>query len=277
VAAVNQCELHLLKRCACCKAEKPRAEFYRGRGWRDGLHPYCKVCDLVYCRERRQAHLAKSPGRWRWKRDLVRHDYFASVQQPIQAYVLGFLAADGNVLAAQHRVTIEVAVADEPLLALIRDELVPTGSITHRCRDSRQSATLAFVSRRMTDDLAVYGITPVKSRTLRWPRMLPQRLTPSFILGYFDGDGFITSHNRANGPYPYLGFTSGSPEFLVAIARVIKECCGVAIGGPWRKGTSNCYAIRAAGRDARIIDDWLHQDGIGLARKRIPAPRAAAG
>ena len=123
----------------------------------------------------------------------------------------------------------------------------------------------------MIADLKIYGVTPAKSRTLSWPAALPECLTREFILGYFDGDGFVTSHRLPNGLSPYLGIVSGSRDFLEAVARAVEQGCGVAIGGPWRKGTSNCYVIRAAGRRARVIDDWLHQGGMGLARKRIAA------
>ena len=107
-------------------------------------------------------------------------------------------------------------------------------------------------------------------RSSDW-RRVPECLTREFILGYFDGDGFVTSHRLPSGLYPYLGIVSGSRDFLEAVARAVEQGCGVAIGGPWRKGTSNCYVIRAAGRRARVIDEWLHQDGMGLARKRIAA------
>lgn len=45
-----------LKRCACCKVPKETSAFNRNRSMRDGLSPYCRVCDnarwKVYIAER---------------------------------------------------------------------------------------------------------------------------------------------------------------------------------------------------------------------------------
>ena len=100
-----------------------------------------------------------------------------------------------------------------------------------RTRGSERPHT--FVSRPMIADLAIYGVTPAKSRTLSWPAALPECLIREFILGYFDGDGFVTSHRLPNGLYPYLGIVSGSRDFLEAVARAVEQGCGAAIRGPW--------------------------------------------
>lgn len=102
-----------------------------------------------------------------------------------------------------------------------------------------------------------------------WPEKLPPTFAREFILGYFDGDGFITYHERANRRYPYLGFTSGSLNLLVSIADAIEQHTGARPGGPWRKGTTGAYSIRACGKSAIIIDEWLHASGLGLKRKRL--------
>jgi hypothetical protein len=106
----------------------------------------------------------------------------------------------------------------------------------------------------MIKDLEALGITAVKSRILTWPEKLPTYFAREFILGYFDGDGFITYHERPNGRYLYLGFTSGSPLLLTSVADVIEQHTGVRPGGPWQNGITRGYSIRAAGKSALIID-----------------------
>ena len=257
------------KQCSRCQETKPTSAFYSNKRWRDGFHPYCRACLLVYQKTQREAKLAISPGRFRWKRDLIRHDYFKEIDASIKAYVLGMLAADGNVLPSHHRITIELSAKDQELLRLIRDELVPGGAITTRCRQGREYQALAFVSRSMIADLETFGVTAAKSCTLAWPDKLPECYARPFILGLFDGDGFITSYRRGNTLEPYVGFTGGSPQLLRKIVAVIEQQTGVHVAGPWSKGSSRAYTIRVGGRKAYIVDQWLHADGLGLARKRL--------
>ncbi len=197
------------KRCSRCQEVKPVSDFYKHKGWIDGFHPYCKKCVLAYQKASRETKLAQFPGQYRWKRDLIRHDYFAQIDSPMKAYMLGILAADGNVLPKHHRITLELSAKDADLLELVRDQLVPGGAIISRHRNGYDYQVLAFVSRKMIDDLEALGVTAVKSRTITWPEKLPSSFAREFILGYFDGDGYITYHERPNRRYPYLGFTSG--------------------------------------------------------------------
>jgi hypothetical protein len=256
------------KRCTRCQEVKPVLDFYKSDQWIDGLHLYCKKCVLAYQRAARESKLAQFPGKYRWKRDLIRHDYFAQIDSPIKAYVLGVLAADGNVLPKHHRITLELSARDADLLETVRDELVPGGAIVTRHRNGYDYQVLAFVSRNMVNDLEALGVTAVKSRTITWPERLPSSFAREFILGYFDGDGFITYHERPNRRYPYIGFTSGSFNLLVSIADVIEQCTGIRPSGPWGKGITGGYSIRVSGNSAFIIDEWLHASGLGLKRKR---------
>ena len=90
------------KRCSRCQEVKPVSDFYKSDQWIDGLHVYCKKCVLAYQRAARESKLAQFPGKYRWKRDLIRHDYFAQIDSPIKAYVLGVLAAPGEKVTQAH-------------------------------------------------------------------------------------------------------------------------------------------------------------------------------
>jgi len=257
------------KQCSRCKEIKPVSDFYKNNGWIDGFHPYCKKCVLAYNKKKRELKREQSPGKFRWKRDLICHDYFAQIDSPMKAYVLGVLAADGNVLPKHHRITLELSAKDADLLETIRDELVPSGAIVTRHRNGYDYQILAFVSRNMINDLETLGITAAKSLTITWPEKLPPSFAREFILGYFDGDGHITYHQRPNRRYPYLGFTSGSSNLLVSIANVIEQYTGIRPGGPWGKEDTGAYHLRVSGDNAFTIDTWLHTSGLGLKRKRL--------
>lgn len=257
------------KQCSRCHEVKPISDFYKNDGWIDGLHPYCKKCVLAYQKAQREAKREQSPSQYRWKRDLIHHNYFAQIDSPMKAYVLGILAADGNVLPKHHRITLELSAKDADLLEIVRGQLVPGGAITSRSRRGFDYQTLAFVSHQMVEDLEALGITAAKSRTLEWPEKLPSFFAREFILGYFDGDGFITYNERPNRRYPYLGFTSGSFNLLASIADVIEQHTDIRPGGPWRKGITGGYFMRVSGNNALIVDKWLHASGLGLKRKSL--------
>jgi hypothetical protein len=261
------------ERCARCQEVKPVTAFYTHKKW-DGFHPYCKVCFNAYSKARREKKLAANPElvSFRWKRDLVRHDYFRQIDSPLKAYILGFLAADGNLLARLHRITLELAAKDSALLALIRDELAPGCNLRSRSRRGGEYVVLNFTSHQMFADLVALGVTPAKSLVIEWPTTLPDCYAREFILGVFDGDGFITYYQRGSVREPYVGFIGASLQLLKKIVDVIEQQTGVRIAGPWAKGSSKAFLIRVGGRKAYIVDQWLHATGLGLARKRL-APR----
>src|SRR6476620_1741130 len=90
----------------------------------------------------------------RTQMDLVRHDYFHSIERPIQAYVLGLLASDGNVSSDRPRIQFSVHEEDRVLTEIVRDELAPGSPIlTPPCRDYRL-AKVHFTSPMMHTDLA---------------------------------------------------------------------------------------------------------------------------
>lgn len=270
--------LGYVKSCARCKTSKLFAEFYENKQWVDGHHPYCKRCLLAYQRDRRRERLDREhPGRRRWSSGYVRHEYFSSVDEPIQAYVAGLLAADGNVLERQRRISLELALRDQELVTLVRDELAPGFPVRGRVRASGSATSIfAITSTQMCKDLAKLGITPRKSLTLRWPLHLDRTLARSFLLGYFDGDGFIAQ--TFNGKYRYQRWgLLGTERFLSSAMCLISGETGISGRRVHRHGGRNVHHLHVNGADALAVDEWLH-DGtnLGLARKRLnPDPFSA--
>jgi hypothetical protein len=114
--------------------------------------------------------------------------------------------------------------------------------------------------------------TAAKSSTLAWSAKLPGNFAREFILGIFDGDGFITYYQRESSPVSYVGFTGGSRQLLTKIVDVIEQETGVHLSGPWSRANSKVYVIRIGGRKAYLVDQWLRATGLGLARKRLVPP-----
>jgi hypothetical protein len=143
---------------------KPRSAFYRNAGWKDGFHPYCKACLLAHQSTRRFAKLdAADPERRQWTRRHIVQDYFHVIDNARKAYLLGLLAADGNVLETPPRVTLELAMRDRELVELFRDEVAPAVRTKRRPRQSRNGqdyVLLAVTSAQLAADLAKWGVVP---------------------------------------------------------------------------------------------------------------------
>jgi hypothetical protein len=266
------------KECARCGGVKPRADFYRNAGWRDGLHPYCKECLLGYQRDRRLAALdALNPNRRRWTKWSVEHSYFEAIDRPIKAYLLGLLAADGNVIASTPRVSLDLAVRDLKLVELFRNEVAPGVPIRRRPprRRSGEQAVIAITSEQLVTDLARWGVIPRKTWSLDWPRHLPSNMRRPYLLGYFDGDGYITVAQRYRGRVYGRWGLCGTKPFLEEAMAFISADADVLPRTP--HPCPGVYKLNIGGRDALSVDAWLHKGlPFGLARKRLTALIAAA-
>lgn len=198
----------------------------------------------------------------------VNHEYFASVTTAEQAYIIGLLAADGNIASEHPRVTFGQQAKDACLVELIRDRLSPLAGLS-RTPDGYTSVQVT--SRQMAADLARFGIVPRKSRVLRWPTCLNELQRP-FLLGYFDGDGSMFVPHRHDGQrYPGWTVCSGSEPFLIALKAYILLSAGVELQKIQHRKGADLWQVAVTGKGAYVLDEWLHQDGLGLARKRPPA------
>lgn len=260
------------KWCPKCQQYLPRDAFYRNAAQFDGLSPYCKVCWAAHNRKAHAKRRAGLPDKRRVQMEQVQHDYFQSIACPIQAYILGLLASDGNVASGRPRIQFTVHQEDRMLTEIVRDELAPGSPILmQKSRDrDYEMAKVCFTSPRMYADLAKLGIIPRKSLILTWPDRLPGDFINSYLLGVFDGDGWITIDQRKQTPHYILGFISGSSPFLERVAHEITEALYLPLAHLGTVNKGRTFTIRYGGKSAVLISQWLHRDLPGLARKRIP-------
>jgi hypothetical protein len=138
------------------------------------------------------------------------------------AYVLGFFAADGNMLRNKRGGHfIEFQVTDKQVLVDIRNAVGSSHKLTARNRSEKWKTNyrLQIGSKEWFSDLLQLGFTPAKSNTLKFPHV-PIKMLPDFVRGYFDGDGgvYFRKHkikNRTNPRWVFSShFTSGSKQFL---------------------------------------------------------------
>ena len=87
----------------------------------------------------------------------------------------------------------------------------------------------------------------------------------SFVCGYYDGDGSLGTN-----PLPRWSVVSGNPKFLQVMQVKIEEHTGIWVGGPYEdKRHEHAWSIVKSGEPVRALDEWVHRDVPGLARKRL--------
>ena len=198
--------------------------------------------------------------------DATVHDYFSGgIRTAEQAYILGLLAADGNIADEHPRLHFGLQESDAHLVAWVRDRLNPMASLYRAPADGH--TTIQITSSQMVADLAPFGIVPRKSRTIHWPAELGPLLRP-FLTGHFDGDGWI---HIVRGKYAGWGTCSGSPEFMADMKEYVRTSTGVVLEKIHRRPMTNLWQVNKTGTGAFALNEWLHQDGYGLARKQYPA------
>lgn len=133
----------------------------------------------------------------------IRHDFFKDIRTELQAYLLGFYAADGS--SDEKRKTVRVCLQeqDSEIVYLFKDIISPDArlyTISPRIVTGRNRAKVqgheAFgvdiTSSILVQDLVQLGYGYDKShKSLHLPN-IPENLIRHFIRGYFDGDGCIT-------------------------------------------------------------------------------------
>ncbi len=149
------------------------------------------------------------------------------------AYILGYLYADGSMEDASYLrgKYVRVSSTDEDSVVKIKRMINSGHTIVKQFpkADNRKIRYLLRIgSHKLYDDLTKLGLYPNKSLTVKFPK-IPKKYLPSFILGYFDGDGCVRvarSKNK-NGTITIKKlstvFTCGSELFLKRLAKNIKE------------------------------------------------------
>ena len=147
----------------------------------------------------------------------VNNNYF-SVQNHNMAYILGFLAADGNVSAKDNRIQSQLSKKDIDHLEKIHQEIGGSEVYTYFSNGYECCGWHCF-SAQIKKDLATYGIIPHKTGKIRIPQKLEKEYWKDFIRGFFDGDGSIFKDEQGI----RLSITSANKEILEDINTFLKE------------------------------------------------------
>ena len=154
-------------------------------------------------------------------------NYFDIIDSNLKAYFLGFIAADGCI-TNRNNLKINIVEEDSIILEKFKEEI---GCESHLYKTSkkrgRNQISFSMNDTTLTNSIRKYGISERKSLTMTniIPN-IPKEYRNSFILGYFDGDGFSSisyikykskkTNSEKQYPLLHIGFC-GTKEFLLGI------------------------------------------------------------
>ena len=171
-----------------------------------------------------QSKIRYLPFQTKVKKHPVNVDFFKK-RTPIVAYVLGFIAADGNICHSGRAHVLHIASDDKDIIEKIRPLMDYEGPIYKKIRgNGKISYSLRICDMTIFLDLQKLNITERKSLTLQ-PPILNKKLVSHFIRGYFDGDGSVFSYHNPKYPSQNLGvhFYTASIKMAEYLITVIKQ------------------------------------------------------
>lgn len=162
----------------------------------------------------------------RQKTTVVNDYFFSKIDSEIKAYLLGFIAADGNVYKHKHSnsyyLNINVHMQDLYIIELIQKYISPTSKIQFKQKNNQYK--IAITSKQLFFDLGKLGIIPNKTYSeINTLLKIPKYLRIDFIRGYFDGDGTVGVYKdkKQHDRYNYI-FSIVSKKSLV-LAHIMQE------------------------------------------------------
>jgi hypothetical protein len=193
----------------------------------------------------------------RWK---TNRDFFARIDTPEKAYILGFLIADGHIRKDGSKVQVSVKEADAGLLEMIARETgcdAPLRPTTNHYDGSRM-LRLNLCGRKLVSDLNALVVRHDKSRTATWP-VIPAELEGHLLRGVWDGDGYI-----GKGIFELIG-TSALLDGVVAAAQRHTGC----LLRRRMSGRDSAYHYAYGTRRDTPVLHWMYSSAtITLERKR---------
>lgn len=142
----------------------------------------------------------------------IRHNFFNNINFEEQAYLLGFIFADGCVNEERHTLSININKQDYYIIDLLKD--ISPEAYTREQKSYKSIATVRgrqvknhgsirtnISSKILIEDLKKYGVIQNKTYTdIHLPIVSDDILLKHFIRGYFDGDGCFTYSIRKPNP-----------------------------------------------------------------------------
>lgn len=199
----------------------------------------------------------------------IKHDYFENWSHDM-AWILGFTMADGYVINTDktHLAGFRLSCKDRCILEFIKSEICPESKIyktkaylkkTNKYYDGLE---LRVHSKKIIEDLIKLQVIPNKTGKECIPDSMPDEYLPSFIRGFFDGDGSFGLYFYGKATIRNFQITGLS---LILFKDLLKIFPGLII-----RKRSGCYDIKINNYDLiKRIGEYIYSSpGYFLERKK---------
>lgn len=215
---------------------------------------------------------------WKPKRKYaVNETYFDEIDTPNQAYILGFLYADGSNNPDKWTISMSLQEEDRDILEKIRSEIAsekPLEFLDYTNKHDggytyKNQYRLLIFNKHMCETLESIGMVQNKSLKLQFPDIKPE-LYPHFIRGYFDGDGCIHQRVVSDKYRPVTLSIISTESFCKSLVEISKKYLGIKsnyydVG--CHNGITKSFAISSQDSVRKFLD-WIYRDAdLFLKRK----------
>lgn len=126
----------------------------------------------------------------------VNSDFFSQPTHDMW-YIIGFVAADGNIAKYSNSLDITLAEKDSEILEKISKTMEFTGNVKHFVpKSGHPQCRLTITDKKIVKDLEQYNIVKAKTFIYRMPE-IPDNFLGDYLRGYLDGDGWVSSDGKS--------------------------------------------------------------------------------
>lgn len=173
------------------------------------------------------------------------------------SYVLGLIFTDGCIQKDKRgrSASVVLSINDLSLLGKVRNLM---GS-THRIAKLKQKGLyrFAFGREKILKDITNLGLTPNKSKIVKFPNM-PEEYLRHFIRGCWDGDGSVFFQYKKKLLMTF--YVSGSKEFIEKMEDVLYRNAGLAKRVIYTRPGGTSFYFKYAHQDSIKLFHYMYDD-----------------
>lgn len=177
---------------------------------------------IYHCFKRRNWTYQKGLHRSKKYINLKNPTYFENIDSHEKAYFLGFIYADGCI--SRNTLSLKLKNVDDYIIKILHKRLNITNKISTSFNENKNTIFTGFTisSDILTESLLKLGVQRNKSKKEMNVPLINPEFYNSFILGFFDGDGW-TSVSITDKKRIQIGICCSSLIFLQDIRNILKE------------------------------------------------------
>ena len=153
------------------------------------------------------------------------YNFFENINTANKAYILGFLASDGNLYKRDgHAGQIQLTLHQKDKEILDRILQVMQSNHPIKIGTTKPTACITIVSEKMYNDLLKIGLTPNKTLNLKISEIfnnIPQKYWTDFFRGYFDGDGCVHVQEKPSAGYASIALPEYSSSVFLEKLKIL--------------------------------------------------------